>query len=395
MPVPSFPQLPEDDPIASLRLFRDYLQDLVAYFSPIRIAVGLVVFTVLACAVVYYAFGFGSMLSWASDLVPLLLAVAGIVLSVKKFRDEDQSAVIAAIVIVGILGSALLLLSRLHDQKTHAKEISGLRERMDSWQTQNTELLTSLLKPAPPNAQAAEVGRRQNLEKALRGEYILSHGNVSPDVLVGIEFPPADWMNQRLRELGETWTFTAPKTTSTSSSTLRSYIVLDGPPRFPERRDDKNQPLPEQNFQVGDPIVFNYYFKATGPNPVQLKGIASWMYLEPDSSLETQRQIIVDFKKNVDLERKQHPITTEAGTLMPGDNRFSSVYAATEDRRRRLVAPNDLDAFRAGTEIAFVLIEFSYTDNGKPHHLRTCKFLQPPATAPGVWHYCEGFNQSD
>jgi hypothetical protein len=327
--------------------------------------------------------------------VPLLFAVVGIVVSVKKFREEHQAAVIAIIVIVGILGTVVLHLSRIHDQNTHVKEISGLRERMDSWQKQNTELLTSLLKPAAPNAQAAEVDRRQNIEKALRGEYVLSHDNVSPDVLEGTGFPPADWMNRRLRELGENWTFTTPKTTTDTSHPSRSYLVFDGPISFGERKDGQGRPLPDQNFQVGDKMFFNYHFSATGPDPIESKGVARWLYLEPDFSPETQRKMIADFKKRLNEERKQHPITMETGTLMPGDHRWDSVYAATEDKQIRLVTLDDLAAFRAGTEIAFVLIELSYTDNGKLHHLRTCQFLQPPATPPGVWHYCEGFNRSD
>jgi hypothetical protein len=394
VPVPSFPQLPEDDPIGSLRLIRDYLRDLAVYFSPIKVAIALVAFTALACAVAYRALGFAATLSWASDLVPLLFAVVGIIVSVKKFRDEHQAAVIAVIVIVGILGTVVLHLSRMHDQNTHVKEIASLRERMDSWQTQNAELLTSLLKPAPPNAQAAEVERRQNIEKALRGEYILSHDNVSPAVLEGTEFPPADWMNRRLRELSENWTFTAPKLTTDASRTTRSYLVFDGTFRFGERKDDSGQLKSDQNFQVGDKIFFNYYYKATGPDPVELKRTARWLYLERDFGPTTQRQMIADFRTKLNEELKQQ-IAMEPGTLMPGDNRWNTVYAVTEDKQYRLVSQNDLAEFRAGTEIAFVLVELSYTDNGKLHHLRTCQYLQPPATAPGVWHYCDGFNQSD
>lgn len=107
MPVPSFPQLPDDDPIASLRLVRDYLRDLEAYFSPIKIAISLVALTMVACAVAYWALGFDSTLSWASDFVPLLFAVVGIVVSVKKLRDEHQAAVISFIVIVGVLGTVV------------------------------------------------------------------------------------------------------------------------------------------------------------------------------------------------------------------------------------------------------------------------------------------------
>jgi hypothetical protein len=206
MPFPQLPELPDDDPIAALRLVWDYLRDVVGYFNPVRLFVSTITISVLIFMLAWGIFGFETTLSWASDLVPLAFAVVGIIVSVKKLREEHQSAVITLIVVVGIIGTAVLHLSRTRDQATHAREIGSLRERMDSWQTQNNQLLTSLLKPAPLSSQAAELDRRTNIQKALRGEYILSHDNISPGLLAGTEFPPSEWMNKRLRELGEKWT---------------------------------------------------------------------------------------------------------------------------------------------------------------------------------------------
>ena len=47
----------------------------------------------------------------------------------------------------------------------------------------------------------------ENIYKALRGEYILSHQNISPGLLAGNENPPNEWMNKRLGQLGENWRF--------------------------------------------------------------------------------------------------------------------------------------------------------------------------------------------
>jgi hypothetical protein len=42
--------------------------------------------------------------------------------------------------------------------------------------------------------------------KNLGREYILSHDQLSPALIAGIEEPPANWINQRLAQLGEKWT---------------------------------------------------------------------------------------------------------------------------------------------------------------------------------------------
>lgn len=79
----------------------------------------------LACAVAYWALGFDSMLSWASDFVPLLLAVVGIAVSVKRLRDEHQAAVIAVIVIVGIMGTVVCTY-RVHTTKIPTRKKSAV-----------------------------------------------------------------------------------------------------------------------------------------------------------------------------------------------------------------------------------------------------------------------------
>lgn len=51
----------------------------------------------------------------------------------------------------------------------------------------------------------AESNRRTQLLRTLSREFILSHDNLSPGLLAGTEWPPIDWINNRLNELGESW----------------------------------------------------------------------------------------------------------------------------------------------------------------------------------------------
>lgn len=144
----------------------------------------------------------------------------------------------------------------------------------------------------------------------------------------------------------------------------------------------------------GDGFFFNVYIKATGPNPIEVIDAARWVYVEPDYSPQTQKNMIADFKARLSKERKTFR-QGESSTWMPGDGRFFSAYAVDAENKHRTITTEDLSRLQAGTELPFVIVEITYKDQGAIHHARQCAFLQPPADPPGIWHYCEGFNKSD
>jgi len=204
------------------------------YFSPLKIGLGLFALAAIVSALIYYFANLDSLILWSAEFVPMAFAVVGIIFSVKKLREEHHFAVIALLLIVGTLGTVVLHLSRTHTEAAHAKQIAGLRERMDSWQTQNGQLLNAFLSKPPQSSQEAEMERRHNIQKALLGEYILSHSNVSQGMLAGTELPPADWMNKRLGELGEKWTVSSPTLVRTLPQSrpqlARAFFASEGDP---------------------------------------------------------------------------------------------------------------------------------------------------------------------
>jgi hypothetical protein len=175
VPFPPFPELPENDPIAALREVRNYLRLILDYLSPVKI--GLLLFGIAAVgATALYCFASAeSVISWSAEFVPMAFAIVGIIFSVKTLREEHHFAVIALLVIVGVLGTVALHLSRTHAEAAHNKQISGLRDRIDSYQTQSSQLVSALVAKPSLTSQEAEMERRQNIQKALRGQYILSH----------------------------------------------------------------------------------------------------------------------------------------------------------------------------------------------------------------------------
>lgn len=64
-------------------------------------------------------------------------------------------------------------------------------------------------RPMQPGPQSVitdrEVQRRGEVLRRLRQEYILSHDDLSPGMIAGTGPLPQDWLERRLREMGETW----------------------------------------------------------------------------------------------------------------------------------------------------------------------------------------------
>ncbi len=175
----------------------------------------------------------------------------------------------------------------------------------------------------------------------------------------------------------------------------RTYLIFDGV-HIPGRVDTKTgQPIGDEVFQIGDKLFFNVYFKTVGPNPVELVKLDYWVYVEPDHSAETQAAVVADFKKRLRREKAyQSEFIKDAATLMPNERRFNSAYASSETKEPKIITQADLDGFQAGTEWPFLLVQITYKDKGKVHHLRTCQLLQPPQIL-NTWAYCREFTNSD
>lgn len=148
-----------------------------------------------------------------------------------------------------------------------------------------------------------------------------------------------------------------------------------------------------RNFQLGESLAFNVFYKNTGPNSVELIDAGRWLYIEADTDSKTEDAAIAEFRKRV--SREEQTIRSRPSTLMPMEERWFSAYAFSSEKEEWKVTQDDLDKLRDGKEFALLLSLITYKDNGVTHHLRRCAWLQPPALPPGIWHFCEGFNKSD
>lgn len=166
-----------------------------------------VVLLVLAAA--SWRFGIGTVLPFLADALPMLVAILGIIMSYKQPPRESHLVTTLTLITAGLVGTAILSESRIRSEAAHADDTRTVMQKLQSVGDQNTQILSKVLAAAAAStsdrSQDSIILRRQNILALLRNEYILSHDNVSAALMAGTEQPPSDWVNQRLRQLGETW----------------------------------------------------------------------------------------------------------------------------------------------------------------------------------------------
>ena len=209
--LPEFPNLPDDKPLAALAMVLTYVRQLWEFVESSKRALFAVALTFICVLGICLRVWTDTALPLLADAVPMLVAIAGVVMSYKQPKRESHFMATVVLFTVGLTGTGIMSWTRIRSERAHKYEVRDLTDRMDSVKNQNTQILFSLTpKQGGKTTQESEIERRQNLEKALRNEYILSHDNVSPGLIAGTEFPPSNWMNRRLRELGEKWAVAVP-----------------------------------------------------------------------------------------------------------------------------------------------------------------------------------------
>lgn len=213
-----------------LRLLRWRIK--LRHAEPVYRALSAVVLALMILAIVLWRhFGTAASLPVLADMMPILLAIAGIIMSYVPPKKETHIFTTMLLVVFGLAGSAVLTTARLRSEGDHGREVKGLNDKLDAVGTQNTHLANMLL---GAKGTMTEAQRRAGIETTLRNKYILSHDPIDPEILAGNKMPPANWVNGQLKGLGEGWTVSPEKSNLKATAPIRSYLIFEDNPRFGE-----------------------------------------------------------------------------------------------------------------------------------------------------------------
>lgn len=146
-------------------------------------------------------------LAIVADFVPAVISIVAVLISF--IPSNRRTAAIVLMVVVGIIGSVFVSWNRQINDDSHKKEndfhkqeIQVLNDKLDALLRQNTATLNETA------SEPQQVAQRKKILSLLRNEYIISHPSVSAGILTGAQTPPANWMNERLKALGQRWRVT-------------------------------------------------------------------------------------------------------------------------------------------------------------------------------------------
>jgi hypothetical protein len=150
------------------------------------------------------------------DAVPLFLGLAGLVYLMPDLakRIEARKPLRVGVATLCILFSLLAIaVNAVNREDQEHKEADQKAEETVQGQNMGAVLksvggIQDALNPKAANM--TEAKRREYRISALRDEYILTQNPVDPEIAAGNRMPPAVWMNQRLMQLGESWTVKDP-----------------------------------------------------------------------------------------------------------------------------------------------------------------------------------------
>src|SRR5256885_704210 len=98
---------------------------------------------------------FGDLLVFASDAMPFVVAVIGIVLSFKQPPEGSHRKTTVSLIVLGLIGSGITTWSHLAAERTHSEEMKELRDdnailtkKLDLVKDQNDQILANLTPPA-------------------------------------------------------------------------------------------------------------------------------------------------------------------------------------------------------------------------------------------------------
>jgi TRAP-type C4-dicarboxylate transport system permease small subunit len=146
------------------------------------------------------------------DISFALLAVAGLSYLMPEIAEKLEArrgVRYILLTLFGLFGFFAILVNAVNRTEQEQKDVTQQHEQVTQLAEQG-QVLSSVIdiqKSLHSTNILSEAERREKVSEALRDEYILTHNPIDPEILSGTKMPPEEWMNERLRQMRESWTF--------------------------------------------------------------------------------------------------------------------------------------------------------------------------------------------
>ena len=137
----------------------------------------------------------------------------------------------------GFFGVAAIIINAVNREAQEFKDGQN-DDRMGTVMKSVTNIQEAL---RPKAINLSETERRDHLLESLRDEYIVDHPSIDPEILYGKKMPPAEWMNPRLKAMGEKWQFAQPpppSSTPTQEAILKTVDIKNAVASVPSKAGD-------------------------------------------------------------------------------------------------------------------------------------------------------------
>lgn len=172
------------------------------------------------------------------DIAFLLLAIAGLAYLVPsrilKRIDELLWVRLVLFIVFCTFGLAAIIVNAVN-RETEEYQKDQESKRMDLVLGDVTNIQSAL---SPKAASMTEVERHRRLLDSLRDEYVLEQKTVDPQILAGNKMPPDDWVNARLKEMGEAWKVNTVIPPSNSGSYVPPVSIGNITTQIPSKAGD-------------------------------------------------------------------------------------------------------------------------------------------------------------
>jgi hypothetical protein len=149
---------------------------------------------------------------------------AAYAIHISKDASRATKVKVWAIFGAGLIMGGIWVVRSVYEQSKKDSELISSNQTIKNTLGAISLGLNSLTATKPLTLAEQEEQRRQRMLSLLRAQYVAARRSVDPGLISGTKEPPKDWINEQLKNMGESWTVEETLGTSAPPQPLRESL---------------------------------------------------------------------------------------------------------------------------------------------------------------------------